>query len=331
MPLDETSIAGYVALTGEPVNVADAYHLPEGSPYTISRSFDEKSGYRTKSMLVVPMRDHQDVVIGVVQLINKKRDPEAVLQPASLVDEQVIPFTAVDAEARRARSPARPRWPSRTPTSSSGSGSSSTTSSTPPSPRSSCATPPTSGHSERVAELTVGPRREGRRRILRPLRRPPVHARPAPGAALRRAPARLRQGRGPGEGPDQGEEALRQPDGRGPAALRLHPEGARGRATCGRSSRRSSAGPASPESLGGPGGRVPAQAGRDEAGAGGGDQGERADRGRGGELPAADERARRDPSRDHEAEERFPVEDWAQAPHLSAHEVEALSIRKGSL
>ena len=34
IPLDETSIAGYVALTGEPVNVADAYHLPEGSPYT---------------------------------------------------------------------------------------------------------------------------------------------------------------------------------------------------------------------------------------------------------------------------------------------------------
>ena len=44
MPLDETSIAGYVALTGEPVNVADAYRLPAGSPYRISRAFDEKSG-----------------------------------------------------------------------------------------------------------------------------------------------------------------------------------------------------------------------------------------------------------------------------------------------
>ncbi len=96
IPLDETSIAGYVALSGEPVNEQDAYHLPQGSPYTISRSFDEKSGYRTKSMLVVPMRDHKDVVIGVVQLINKKRDPEAVLQSASLVDDQVISFTTVD-------------------------------------------------------------------------------------------------------------------------------------------------------------------------------------------------------------------------------------------
>ena len=96
IPLDETSIAGYVALTGETVNEQDAYHLPKGSPYTISRAFDEKSGYRTKSMLVVPMKDHQDVVIGVVQLINKKRDPEAVLQSASLVDDQVISFTSVD-------------------------------------------------------------------------------------------------------------------------------------------------------------------------------------------------------------------------------------------
>jgi len=96
IPLDETSIAGYVALTGETVNEQDAYHLQKGSPYTISRAFDEKSGYRTKSMLVVPMKDHQDLVIGVVQLINKKRDPEAVLQSASLVDDQVISFTSVD-------------------------------------------------------------------------------------------------------------------------------------------------------------------------------------------------------------------------------------------
>ena len=96
IPLDETSIAGYVALAGETVNEQDAYHLPKGSSYTISRSFDEKSGYRTKSMLVVPMKDHQDLVIGVVQLINKKREPGAVLQSASLVDDQVISFTSVD-------------------------------------------------------------------------------------------------------------------------------------------------------------------------------------------------------------------------------------------
>jgi HD-GYP domain-containing protein (c-di-GMP phosphodiesterase class II) len=98
MPLSEASIAGYVALTGQIVNVADAYHLPAGSPFKVSRSFDEKSGYRTKSMLVVPMRDHQNEVIGVIQLINKKRDAKAVLQPVQLVEETVIPFTSVDEE-----------------------------------------------------------------------------------------------------------------------------------------------------------------------------------------------------------------------------------------
>jgi GAF domain-containing protein len=98
MPLAETSIAGYAALTGRGVNVADAYNLPPGSPFRISRSWDEQSGYRTKSMLVVPMRDHKDEVIGVVQLINKKRDAGAVLRPVAVVDEEVIPFTTVDEE-----------------------------------------------------------------------------------------------------------------------------------------------------------------------------------------------------------------------------------------
>ncbi len=96
MALNDTSIAGYAALTGKGVNVADAYHLPADSPYKISRSFDEKSGYRTRSMLVVPMRDHVGKVIGVVQLINKKRDARTVLRPVGLVDEYVIPFTSED-------------------------------------------------------------------------------------------------------------------------------------------------------------------------------------------------------------------------------------------
>ena len=98
VPLDESSIAGYAALSGQIVNVADAYHLPPGTPYTISRTWDQRSGYRTKSMLVVPMRDHQDTVIGVVQLINKKRDARTVLRPVALVEEAVIPFTSVDEE-----------------------------------------------------------------------------------------------------------------------------------------------------------------------------------------------------------------------------------------
>jgi len=98
VPLKETSIAGYAALTGKVVNVPDAYNPPAGSPFKIGRGFDERSGYKTRSMLAVPMRDHQDKTIGVVQLINKKRDAKTVLRPVTLVDSTVIPFTSVDEE-----------------------------------------------------------------------------------------------------------------------------------------------------------------------------------------------------------------------------------------
>ena len=94
MDVDEQSIAGYVALTGEIINIADAYELTADVPYTINRSFDEDSGYRTRSILAVPIRNQKDKIIGVLQLINAKRDSGARLDSQQAVDEQVIPFTA---------------------------------------------------------------------------------------------------------------------------------------------------------------------------------------------------------------------------------------------
>jgi HD-GYP domain-containing protein (c-di-GMP phosphodiesterase class II) len=94
MDVDEHSIAGYVALTGEIVNIADAYDLPADVPYTINRSFDEDSGYRTRSILAVPIRNQKDKIIGVLQLINAKRDFKTRLDSPEAVDEQVIPYTA---------------------------------------------------------------------------------------------------------------------------------------------------------------------------------------------------------------------------------------------
>ena len=57
MEISDKSIAGYVVQTGEIVNLEDAYHLPELVPYSFNRKFDEDSGYRTKSMIAVPMRN----------------------------------------------------------------------------------------------------------------------------------------------------------------------------------------------------------------------------------------------------------------------------------
>ena len=92
--INENSVAGYVALTGEIVNIEDAYNLPPDLPYAINRKFDEDSGYRTKSVLAVPIRNQKEKIIAVLQLINARRDREARLDSAEAVDEQVIPYTA---------------------------------------------------------------------------------------------------------------------------------------------------------------------------------------------------------------------------------------------
>ena len=93
MEISDHSIAGYVALTGDAVNLEDAYHPIEGVPYTFNRKFDEDSGYRTKSILAVPMRNQKDEVVGVVQLINAKRSREIKLDSIQAVVEQVLPFS----------------------------------------------------------------------------------------------------------------------------------------------------------------------------------------------------------------------------------------------
>ncbi len=70
MPIDLKSIAGYVAQTGESVLIDDLYDIPGGVPFTFNRSFDDKTHYRSMSMLAFPLKNFYGRVIGVVQLIN---------------------------------------------------------------------------------------------------------------------------------------------------------------------------------------------------------------------------------------------------------------------
>jgi HD-GYP domain-containing protein (c-di-GMP phosphodiesterase class II) len=92
IPLDHASLAGYAASTGEPLIIPDVYLLPGDVPYRQNRSFDERFNYRTKSMLVIPMRTHRDEVIGVLQLINRKRSSDARLTSNDMVEKEVLPF-----------------------------------------------------------------------------------------------------------------------------------------------------------------------------------------------------------------------------------------------
>lgn len=92
MPVAKKSIAGYTALASHPVNIDDAYQLPQDSPFQHNRSFDEKMGYITKSVLCIPMTSHQGEMIGVLQLINRKRNWAVKLTSAEVVAQQIIPF-----------------------------------------------------------------------------------------------------------------------------------------------------------------------------------------------------------------------------------------------
>ena len=66
---NKSMIAAYVALTGETVNLPDAYKA-KGFDFSGTKMFDEKTGYRSKSFLTVPLKNHEDEIIGVLQLLN---------------------------------------------------------------------------------------------------------------------------------------------------------------------------------------------------------------------------------------------------------------------
>jgi HD-GYP domain-containing protein (c-di-GMP phosphodiesterase class II) len=92
MPISMRSIAGSVAITRKLVAIEDVYDLPADSPFQFDPSFDKRVGYRTRSILAVPLVSAQDEVIGVVQLINKKRDPRERLRTPDDAIEHVVPF-----------------------------------------------------------------------------------------------------------------------------------------------------------------------------------------------------------------------------------------------
>ena len=93
LPLDDRSIAGYAALTAEPLLIDDVYEIPAHTPYGFNKGFDEANGYRAKSMLTVPMVDHKDRTVGVLQLINRKTEPSAEIRTDEDADKWVLPYS----------------------------------------------------------------------------------------------------------------------------------------------------------------------------------------------------------------------------------------------
>ena len=89
IPINDKSIAGYVANTGKTQNIPNVYTLPGGVPYSFDKRYDELSQYRTRSMLSIPLKTNRGDVIGVLQLINAQ-DSKANIIPFAIEDEPLI-------------------------------------------------------------------------------------------------------------------------------------------------------------------------------------------------------------------------------------------------
>ena len=97
LPIDDSSLAGFVANRGQLLKIDDIDRIPHSAPYKPNYTNDRRLGYRTRSALLVPMLDRDSAVIGVLALYNRKTIPGIPL--ASF--DRVLPFTERDADLAR--------------------------------------------------------------------------------------------------------------------------------------------------------------------------------------------------------------------------------------
>lgn len=94
--INTSSIAGFVAATGNILNIPDVYNIPNDVPYKFNSMYDDISNYKTTSMLTVPMQTVDGSILGVLQLINAK-DDKGVVIPFTKDDEPIVMLFANNA------------------------------------------------------------------------------------------------------------------------------------------------------------------------------------------------------------------------------------------
>ena len=96
IPINNESISGYVAYTGEMLNIPDVYKISPGASYSFDKGYDEISRYRTQSVLTFPLKTGRGGTIGVLQLINAKGTNNGII-PFAKEDEPFIKHFANNA------------------------------------------------------------------------------------------------------------------------------------------------------------------------------------------------------------------------------------------
>jgi len=93
---NHANVVTHCVLSGETINIADAYN-EDGFDFSGTRAFDEKTGYRTRSMLTFPLKDHEQEIIGVLQLINAKNEQTGEVIAFSAIEQQLAESLASQA------------------------------------------------------------------------------------------------------------------------------------------------------------------------------------------------------------------------------------------
>ena len=103
LPIDSNSIAGHVALSNDILNIKNCYDIPEDRPYKFNNLYDRSTDYKTKSMLTIPMITADGKVRGVLQLVNKLSDRglDRLFEVEGVPLKSVISFTEEDEELMR--------------------------------------------------------------------------------------------------------------------------------------------------------------------------------------------------------------------------------------
>ncbi len=102
LAVDDTSVIGHSAVVRHQVVVEDAYAIPPDAGFMANKDFDAKYGYRSRSMLLVPMLDRHGGVVGVLAFVNRKRHSAARIHCLEDADRYVLPYTRREVRMARA-------------------------------------------------------------------------------------------------------------------------------------------------------------------------------------------------------------------------------------
>jgi GAF domain-containing protein len=99
IPVSEKSIAGYVAASGQPLNLPDVYQIDLSKPYSFAKEIDEGSQYTTRSVLTIPLKNINDDIVGILQIINAQDENLQVIAFSEKDEKMMLHFASIAAVA----------------------------------------------------------------------------------------------------------------------------------------------------------------------------------------------------------------------------------------